>query len=300
MTITNNNILSEKLSLPSPLIRWTTHPSYQQTNKTRKNYNILIKRDDLIHPHISGNKRRKISGYLDHHTNISSITTYGWAYSNHLKSIATIGQILNIPTTGIVRGDELANKPLNPNLTYCTSQKMKLQFIDRTKYRTHKHISNMDTSWQLTIPEGGATPLWKIGCQHIIQEIIDQINETHNVYFCIDAATGTAAAGTLQAIITQTQRHQITIPVLHDLPTIRHNLGNNNNHPRHHLISGYEHGGYAKSSPTLDQYISDLAIHHHIPSDHIYSGKLFFAVDQLIQQSYFPPESTIIIYHSGL
>src|SRR2546428_4324361 len=74
----------------------------------RKGVRVFIKRDDLIHPFISGNKWRKLKYVLADARSFDKnhIVTFGGAFSNHLLATACAGAKFGFKTTGIVRGDK--------------------------------------------------------------------------------------------------------------------------------------------------------------------------------------------------
>ncbi|MFE7120061.1 1-aminocyclopropane-1-carboxylate deaminase, partial [Streptomyces sp. NPDC057654] len=103
----------------------------------RRGLRLLLKRDDLIHPDLPGNKWRKLAPNLRAAAAAGrrTLLTFGGAYSNHLRATAAAGRLLGFATVGVVRGDELAGRPLNPSLAQCAADGMRLLFVSRGTYR---------------------------------------------------------------------------------------------------------------------------------------------------------------------
>lgn len=175
--------------LPSPLQRIDD----PRLGKVR----LLLKRDDLIHPHIPGNKWRKLrlnlteASRLGHHT----LLTFGGAYSNHLRAVAAAGAHYGFTTIGVVRGDELADRPRNWSLAYCEQQGMRLVFMDRATYRAKDTAEVLDPIRAdhgdvYLLPEGGSNALAVRGCM----DIPDEITTPYDV-ICCPVGTGGTLAG---------------------------------------------------------------------------------------------------------
>ncbi|HEY0108111.1 MAG TPA: pyridoxal-phosphate dependent enzyme, partial [Fibrella sp.] len=148
---------------------------------------LYLKRDDLLHPLVSGNKWRKLKYNLLEAERLGAHTllTFGGAYSNHLYATAAAGKVFGFQTIGIVRGDELAGSPdrpksLNPTLTFCREQGMTLHFVDRA---TYLRADDADFQAKLReqfgpcyiVPEGGTNALAVQGTAEIMPEVYDQL-----------------------------------------------------------------------------------------------------------------------------
>ncbi|MGB8946839.1 MAG: 1-aminocyclopropane-1-carboxylate deaminase, partial [Streptomyces sp.] len=165
---------SPRPRLPSPL------QELRDDRFARHGVTLTLKRDDLIHPDLPGNKYRKLFLNLDAavaagHT---TLLTFGGAYSNHLRATAAAGRLLGLRTIGIVRGDELAGRPLNPSLTRCAADGMRLHFVDRTTYRRKTDPEVLAALLRTTgagdsyvIPEGGSNSLAVRGCTALGEEL---------------------------------------------------------------------------------------------------------------------------------
>ncbi len=279
------------LEIYSP-VQQLQNPLYKQ-----KHVRVFIKRDDLIHPYISGNKWRKLK-YTLHKAvteNKKHLVTFGGAYSNHLLASACAGAKFGFKTTGIVRGEAVSNS----TLVLCTLFGMKLIFIDRETYK-NKHLyfsRNFSADSQaFFIDEGGAGPEAVKGCA----ELVNELGETFDYLFCA-SGTGTTAAGILSGL----QQHQLKT-MLHAVPVLKNGSFIKDEILKYvspacnlQLHLDYHFGGYAKTEPRLIEFIKMFSAETGILLDPVYTGKLFFAVHDLIRADYFPPGSSILAVHTG-
>ena len=193
-----------------------TH-KFNLCNKNNQNNILFIKRDDLIHPDVSGNKWRKLKWNLvsamNH--NCKLINTYGGAYSNHLLAVASIGNKLGLKTRGNVRGDELTMDS-NPILRKCSDLNMELIFHSRKKYNEIKYFDGIDSSdaqiWN--IPEGGANREGVKGCSEIMRE-----TENDYDYVILAQGTTTTSLGISSSLHQKTKL--IVVPVLRGFDAIK-------------------------------------------------------------------------------
>ncbi len=176
-----------KLNLPSPL---------EKIHLNNKVGAIYIKRDDLIHPLISGNKWRKLKGIVERF-NGEQIITYGGAFSNHLLAVANYAHLKGLTSKGYIRGKELNSD--NPTLSECIKFGMKLVFMDREEYRELTSTLQFNTldfnKEQLIIPEGGTTPFVKIGMKDLVDEIKIQLNSINPLHVFCSYGTGGTSLG---------------------------------------------------------------------------------------------------------
>lgn len=274
------------MQLPSPV-----HPIEYN------NISFYMKRDDLIDPFVSGNKWRKLKYLLqDAKTNNKNhLVTFGGAYSNHLLATAAAGAKHQLKTTAFVRGEEVNNEML----TLCEIFGMNLIFANRESYRNkpalfEQHFGNDANAY--FIDEGGASNAATIGCAEIIIELTDSFEHI----FCA-AGTGTTAAGLLKGInrqILDTQLH--IIPVLKGGEFIKEEIANyEQNLSKLHLHTDYHFGGYAKTTPELISFIKDFTSKTGILLDPIYTGKMCFAINDLIAKNLIEKEAKILAIHTG-
>jgi 1-aminocyclopropane-1-carboxylate deaminase len=187
-------------STPSPVQKLTALPELD----------LYIKRDDLIHPIVSGNKWRKLKGFFDELPQGQAVLTFGGPHSNHLPAAAFSAKFLGHPIIGIVRGEEL-NATSNANLAYCQSQGMKLHFISRSDYRELRNMGWQISSaqkelWEATyariLPEGGAGSHAIHGCGEIWKELAEEPD-----HMVLASGTGTTVQGILHAMPENSKTH---------------------------------------------------------------------------------------------
>ncbi|MGJ1432362.1 1-aminocyclopropane-1-carboxylate deaminase/D-cysteine desulfhydrase [Sphingobacterium spiritivorum] len=263
-----------------------------------KNIRVFVKRDDLIHPYISGNKWRKLKYPLQKalQQNKKKVVTFGGAWSNHLLATACAGAKFGFTTHGIVRGEEVNN----PVLTLCRLYGMTLHFVSRDQYQDkaalYLQYFGEETDQTFFIDEGGYGRDAAEGCAHIIGELKHDYD-----HICCASGTGTTVAGLqlgLQKMNLTTVLH--TVPVLKGGAFIRDEVENLGVDPSGILLhTDYHFGGYAKTKPELLDFIRDFVSRTGIMIEPTYTGKLFFAIDDLIRQDYFKAESRILLIHTG-
>jgi 1-aminocyclopropane-1-carboxylate deaminase len=258
---------------------------------------VFIKRDDMIHPIISGNKWRKLKYLLKQAQveNKTHLVTFGGAYSNHLLATAAAAAKFGFKSTGFVRGEEVNND----TLFLCRLHGMNLIFTDRESYRDKpslfsKHFA--DNNEAFFIDEGGASALAAKGCS----ELIDELSETYDHIFCA-CGTGTTAAGIINGLSEQkllTQFH--VIPVLKNGEFLRAKIDNFLERPSaYHLYTDYHFGGYGKVNDELIRFVKQFVVETGILIEPIYTGKMLYALYDMIAKSYFKPGSRILAIHTG-
>lgn len=260
---------------------------------------LEIKREDLLHPFISGNKFRKMKYNLlqakaeSQHT----LLTFGGAYSNHIAAIAYAGKEQGFKTIGVIRGDELGDKIAeNPTLQFAQECGMKFEFVTREAYRFKTepdfiaNLKNKFGSFYL-VPEGGTNGYAVKGCEEILTE-----EDAKFDYVCCAIGTG----GTISGIINSALPHQkvLGFPALKGdflKDEIRKFATNEN----WELITDYHFGGYGKVNEELIQFINQFYKQTQVPLDPVYTGKMVFGVIDLIQKDYFPHNTKILLIHTG-
>ncbi len=258
---------------------------------------LFFKRDDLIHPFISGNKWRKLKYNLlkAQQKNKNHLVTFGGAYSNHLLATAAAGAKFNFKTTAFVRGENVCNQVL----TLCKVFGMQLFFVDRETYK-HKnllyqqHFANNNTTY--FIDEGGAGFEAELGCREIITEL--KTNYQH--IFCA-TGTGTTLAGIINAVNEQqlkTQVHGVSALKNGDfLKTyIEKLLIKPANYQFH---TQYDFGGYAKTTPVLIDFIKDFSSKTGILIDPVYTAKTLYCILDLATKNYFEKNQNVLMVHTG-
>ncbi len=263
------------------------------------NVELFIKREDLIHPFVSGNKFRKLKYNLLQATseNKTTLLTFGGAFSNHIAALAYAGLQNNFKTIGIIRGEEISSKVQeNPTLKFANQCGMQLEFISRTDYNNKQNesfINNLKLKFGdfFLIPEGGTNKLAIKGCEEIITDA-----EMEFDFICCCVGTG----GTISGIINNSYKHQkiLGFPALKG-DFLQKDIRKFVTKTNWELISDYHFEGYAKVSKELVAFINTFYIETKIPLDPVYTGKMVYGVFDLIKKKYFPDNSKILIIHSG-
>jgi len=277
------------LNIPSPVTLVKTNWSEKAGVK------LYLKRDDLIHPIISGNKWRKLSGVFNHYAqnNYTAITTYGGAYSNHLVATAAVCAVLQIPCAGIIRGE--SPKIWNPVLKMCRLYGMNLKFVSRDTYKEINRTEGVIEE-TLHIPEGGASKLGTVGCQEILKEV--NLAHTDRVY--VSCGTGTTISGMsqfLKKLNVATRLHGIQ--VLKGEGYIAKEIEKDYGvtdvimHDDHHC------GGYAKSTEQLMDFIKEFSKETGVLLDPIYTGKMMLAIKKHCENGSIKNGENILAIHTG-
>ncbi len=264
---------------------------------------LFILRTDLVHPTVSGNKWFKLKyNLIAAEEQTKGILTFGGAYSNHIYATAAAGKEFNIPTIGIIRGEELEAYS-NPTLRFAKECGMQLVFVDRDTYKLRAdevYLQSLKTTYPnyLIVPEGGSNSYALKGCQ----EIIEQISIPYN-YLCCAAGTGGTLAGILGAI--DNDKQVLGFPalkggdfLLNDINKLLRESGLNSD-AYFELMTDYHFGGYAKTKPELVSFINSFESQHQIPLEQVYTGKMMFGIYDLLKKGYFKKGKTIIAIHTG-
>lgn len=262
-----------------------------------KGLKVFIKRDDLIHPIVSGNKWRKLKYPLKQarSENKTHLVTFGGAYSNHLLATAAAAAKFGFISTGFVRGEEVDND----TLFLCRLHGMNLIFIDRESYHDKLALFAKyfgDNKDAFFIDEGGASHHGAKGCS----ELVDELSETYDHIFCA-CGTGTTAAGIINGIAEHQPSAQLHgVPVLKNgeflKPEIDQYLTELADYTLH---TDYHFGGYAKVTDELLQFIRRFVASTGILIEPVYTGKMLYAVYNLAANNYFEPGSRILAIHTG-
>lgn len=258
---------------------------------------VFIKRDDLIHPIISGNKWRKLKYILKKASaeNKTHLVTFGGAYSNHLLATAAAAAKFGFKSTGFVRGEDVNNN----TLFLCRLHGMQLIFVDRESYRNKPELFTKyfgDDPRAFFIDEGGASPDGAKGCA----ELVDELTETYDYIFCA-CGTGTTAAGIINGLLS----HQLStafnaVPVFKNGGFMKDEIDHYLTTPTpYQLHTEYHFGGYAKVDNELIAFIKRFVADTGILIEPVYTGKMLYAIYDLAAKGYFKPGSKILAIHSG-
>lgn len=266
---------------------------------SKNNIHVSIKREDLIHPVISGNKFRKLKYNLIEakNQNQTKILTFGGAFSNHIAAVAFAGQQNGFETIAIIRGDELFDKVQeNPTLKFAQECNMQFEFVSRNQYQNKNDTDFLEYlkikfGDFYIIPEGGTNELAIKGCEEILT-----MDDLEFEYICTCVGTG----GTISGLINSSNANQkiLGFPALKGdfLQDEIRTFAKNNNWQ---LIHDYHFGGYGKISDELITFMNRFSNEYKVLLDPIYTAKMAFGVLDLINKNYFPENSKILMIHSG-
>lgn len=265
----------------------------------RHRIELWLKRDDLLHPVISGNKWRKLKYCLDHALTLGSDTviSMGGAYSNHLHALAFTGKVLGLKTVGLIRGER--TEPLTPTLQDCRSWGMELRFVSRSEYRLLRQYREYDAlpeirAGEYWLPEGGAHALALAG----VKEGIDEIDLPYDV-LCLPCGTGTTLAGCVGAATEGVS--VIGFAAVKNAAYLTDEVAKLLPRPYTHwtVNHDYHFGGFARTAPELNQFIHKFELKHKIGLEPVYSGKMIYALYDLIAKNRFKPGLRMIALHTG-
>jgi 1-aminocyclopropane-1-carboxylate deaminase len=256
---------------------------------------VSVLRLDKIHPIISGNKWFKLKYYLEDaiSQNKKNIITFGGAWSNHIIATAAACQLCGLNATGIIRGEEAPE--LSPTLKQAKELGMQLIFLSREDYKA-KHIpEKFLTDEYYLIPEGGYGRKGAEGAAGIF-EYCDQETYTH---IACAAGAGTMLAGLIMGSLPR--QKIIGISVLKNNNELEEKVRSllNNDSANFQILHDYHFGGYAKHTDELLNFMNAFYEQTKIPSDFVYTGKLFFAITDLSKKKFFPQGSKLLLIHSG-
>ncbi|MDN3026680.1 pyridoxal-phosphate dependent enzyme [Streptomyces sp. S.PB5] len=283
--------------LPSPL------QEIEDDRFTRRGVRLLLKRDDLIHPDLIGNKWRKLAPNLTAAAG-RTLLTFGGAYSNHLRATAAAGRLLGLPTIGVVRGDELADRPLNPSLARCAADGMRLCFIDRPTYRRKAEPPVLEEILRMTgasdayvVPEGGSNALAVRGCRALGEELRGRADVV-----AVACGTGGTFAGLTAGL--GTGQRALGIPVLKggflagDIEALQKDAFGGRC-GEWSLDERFHFGGYARTSPELDAFAGDFEERHGVAVERLYVAKLLYGLVALAEEDAFLPGTTAAAVITG-
>ena len=272
---------------------------------------IWLKREDLIHPHISGNKWRKLKYYLRDFraSGKKVILTFGGAFSNHLAATAALGKMAGIPTKALVRGQEVQS---NPTLDFCREQGMEIEAIPRKRYATKDEFEFLQLMEEklpevYIIPEGGKGPLGTKGCTEILEDVDESFH-----YICASAGTGSTMAGLL---LSEYPARFLCFPALKGAVFLKRAIVQqvmdfkgafSTGVDEKLLVDGrlevaenYHFGGYAKVSDELIEFVNSFYEKHEVPLDPVYTGKMMYGIFDMIEKGKIPAGSKLLALHTG-
>lgn len=293
----NGRVTDLRPRLPSPL------QEVADDRFERHGVRLLLKRDDLIHPELIGNKWRKLVPNLERAAG-RTLLTFGGAYSNHLRATAAAGRLLGLPTVGVVRGDELAGRPLNPSLARCAADGMRLHFTDRASYRRKAEPETLAALLRAAgaedayvVPEGGSNTLAVRGCRALGEELRGRADVV-----ALACGTGGTLAGLAAGLAPQ--QRALGIPVLkggflgEEIQALQQRaFGARCGDWR--LDERFHFGGYARVPAELDAFADDFERRHGIPLERLYVAKSLYALVTLAEEGAFAPGTRLAAVVTG-
>jgi 1-aminocyclopropane-1-carboxylate deaminase len=263
------------------------------------NIQLVLKREDQIHPIISGNKFRKLKYNLEEAKlkGFKTLLTLGGAFSNHIAAVAEVGKQFGFKTIGVISGEELVDKiEENPTLKLAQQAGMNFKFVTREAYRNKSSKQFIEGLKQefgdfYLIPEGGTNDLAIKGCKEILSELDKDFN-----YICCSVGTG----GTISGLINCSKPSQQILgfsALKGDF--LKEDIGKFVEKKNWQLITDYHFGGYAKINEELISFINEFKSNFQIPLDPIYTGKMMYGIFDLMEKRFFQHGSKILVIHTG-
>lgn len=267
-----------------------------------KGIRLSLRRVDLVHPMVSGNKFFKLKYNIAEAKNQgkSTLLTFGGAFSNHIHAVAAAGKILDLNTIGIIRGEETL--PLNPTLRFAVEAGMQIHYVDRENYRNKAQgdfLEDMKRQFGdfYLIPEGGTNALAIQGTKEILQAVDDHFSH-------IALAIGTG--GTFAGIAASLKAHQMLMGFSALKGDFIHSEINKlleryqiKAQGEIKILDQYHFGGYAKHKPELLDFLIEFHEQTGVPLDPVYTGKMMFGLLDQVKRDAFVQGSHIVAMHTG-
>ena len=277
---------------------------FRFNKSNNKDLELFVKRDDLIHKYISGNKIRKLNQniFSFYKNKCKKLVTFGGAFSNHLLATAALCNELSIDCVGIVRGEEL-NINANGILKKCSSLGMKLEFVSRTNFLEQKKMSGLlvkDGIPTWFVPEGGANLEGIEGCKEIVSE-----NEEIFDYYVVAQGTTTTSIGIALALPPSAKI--IVVPVLKgfnsksEMKSVLNNVDLwNVIKDKIIVLDDFHFGGYAKSTNELREFISEINQINKMQIEEVYTGKALYALKNYLEKNFVKNKKVLFIHTGGI
>ena len=259
---------------------------------------LFIKREDLTHPEISGNKYWKmfynVKKYLEKEVSERKIITFGGAFSNHIAAAAALGNEFGIKTLGVIRGNELEDSwQENPTLFSAHQNGMSFRFVTRETYRyKEKMMKELQAEFpeSLVVPEGGTNENAVEGIQYMLTDETKDFD-----YICSAVGTG----GTVSGLSKFAQPHQkiIGFKAVKD-NSLENRIKNLSKKDNFTLIDASD-GGFGKITDENVRFINEFYQYFGIVLEPVYTGKMLRKIFEMIADDYFPANSKILAFHTG-
>jgi len=290
----------EIFKIPEKLIFKTENSINQKIELPEQlGISLYLKREDRIHPVISGNKYRKLKYNILEAEKLGyeKLLSFGGAFSNHIAAVASVGQEFGFKTIGVIRGEELQSKiEDNPTLNYAQNCGMQFKFINRETYRQKNSKAfneslKKDFDHFYLIPEGGTNELAIKGCEEILA-----VKDLDFDFVCCSVGTGGTIAGLINS--SKSSQQVLGFPALKG-GFLKNEITKFAKKINWELVTDYHFGGYAKVSKELIDFINEFKDKNEIQLDPVYTGKMMYGVMDLIQKGFFPKGSKILAIHTG-
>ena len=277
---------------------------FRFNKSNNKDLELFVKRDDLIHKYISGNKIRKLNQniFSFYKNKCKKLVTFGGAFSNHLLATAALCNELSIDCVGIVRGEEL-NVNSNGILKKCSSLGMQLNFVSRSSFSEQKKMSGLlvkDGIPTWFVPEGGANLEGIEGCKEIVSE-----NEEIFDYYVVAQGTTTTSIGIALALPPSAKI--IVVPVLKgfnsksEMKSVLNNVDLwNVIKDKIIVLDDFHFGGYAKSTNELREFISEINQINKMQIEEVYTGKALYALKNYLEKNFVKNKKVLFIHTGGI
>lgn len=260
---------------------------------------VLVKREDLNHPFVSGNKWWKLKYNLEEakRQGKKTLLTFGGAYSNHIFATAAASHELKLKSIGIIRGEETL--PLNPTLQFAKSKGMKIHYLSREAYRNKTEPGFIERLHEqfgdfYPISEGGTNELAVKGVEEFAQTLGNDFD-----YLCCAVGTGGTLAGLINGL--KGTKEIIGFPVLKGGEFLEGEVEKFTDVRARNwkLILDYHFGGYAKSNNNLLQFYERFKTKHQLSLDFVYTSKAMYGIMDLVEKNFFKKSSTLLFIHTG-
>lgn len=264
-----------------------------------KQVSLFIKREDLLHPIISGNKFRKLKYNLIEakEQGHDTLLTFGGAFSNHIAATACAGKEFGFKSIGVIRGEELSGKYIeNSTLALAQEHGMHLKFVSRSDYKRKyeqdfkEGLKNEFGRFYL-LPEGGTNTLAIKGCEEILEA-----SDSDFDLICCAAGTGGTVAGIINS--TTTKQKVLGFSALKG-NFLKEDIRKFTTKENWDLITEYHFGGYAKVTSELISFLNDFKEKTAVPLDPVYTGKMIFGILDMIRKDRIGSDTKILAIHTG-
>lgn len=266
---------------------------------------VFVKREDLNHPHISGNKWWKLKYNLEAAilTGHDTLLTFGGAYSNHIYATAAAANELNLKSIGVIRGEEI--HPLNNTLRFATEKGMQLLFVSRSEYRNRslpQFLLDLRSRFGpfYFIPEGGTNLLAVKGCAEFAEK---ELADFPCEYVFLPVGTGGTMAGLICGL--KDLKHIRGVTVLKEGTFLKDDIQklvtdfSGKSFDQWSLLTNYHLGGYAKTTPSLISFMKEMSHVYDLPLDHVYTAKSLWAIFREVDSGAFARGTRILALHTG-